>query len=105
MNLYIVTGTTKGLGKALCEAIAGDAANELIALARAADGPIAGGVCIGVDLADAAALSHACDRIGARIRGKRYDKAVLVNNAGVVAPVGPLEMVAREDLERNLRVN
>jgi benzil reductase ((S)-benzoin forming) len=105
MNLYIVTGTTKGLGKALCEAIARDAANELIALARAADGPVAGGVCIGVDLADAAALSRACDRIEARVRGKRYDKAVLVNNAGSIAPVGPLEAVAGEDLERNLRVN
>lgn len=105
MNLYIVTGTTKGLGKALCEAIARDASNELIALARAADGPIPGGTCIGVDLADGPAVSRAADRIDAAIRGKRYDKAVLINNAGVVAPVGPLEAVAAEELERNLRVN
>ena len=105
MNLYIVTGTTQGLGRALAEAIARDPANELVALARAPDGPIPGGARIEVDLADGGALERACDRVEARIRGKRYEKAVLVNNAGVVAPVGPLESVDPEALERSLAVN
>jgi len=105
MDLYVVTGTTQGLGKALAEAIARDAANELVALSRAPDAPIPGGVRIEVDLADAAALERACDRVEQRIRGKRYGKAVLINNAGVVAPVGPLESVDAEALERNLAVN
>jgi benzil reductase ((S)-benzoin forming) len=39
------------------------------------------------------------------VRGKRYDKAVLVNNAGVVAPVAPLEAIDADALERNLLVN
>lgn len=104
-NLYIVTGTTQGLGKALAEKIAQDPGNELIALARAPDAPIAGGERIEVDLADFHALEKACDRIDRRIRGKRYAKAVLVNNAGVVAPVGPLERTDAAQLERNLAVN
>jgi benzil reductase ((S)-benzoin forming) len=104
-NLYIVTGTTQGLGKALAEKIAEDTDNELIALGRAPDGPIPGGERIEVDLADARALEKACDRIEQRIRGKRYAKAVLVNNAGVVAPVGPLERTDAAELERNLAVN
>jgi benzil reductase ((S)-benzoin forming) len=104
MNLYIVTGTTKGLGKALAELVARDPGNELIALARAPEGPIPGGMRFEVDLADAAAIDKACDRIAARIRGRSYAKAVLINNAGVVAPVGPLERADPTELERNLAV-
>jgi benzil reductase ((S)-benzoin forming) len=105
MNLYIVTGTTRGLGEALALRIARDADNELIALARAPDAPVPGGARLEVDLADPVALAAACDRIEQRIRGKRYAKAVLVNNAGVVAPVAPLEAADPAELARNLAVN
>jgi benzil reductase ((S)-benzoin forming) len=105
MNLYVVTGTTRGLGQALAEAIARDPDNELIALARAPDAPIPGGARLEVDLADGEGIEHACDRIEQRIRGKRYEKAVLVNNAGIVEPVGPLEGIDARELERNLLVN
>ena len=105
MNLYIVTGTTKGLGAALAEAIAQDPDNELIALARAPDGQVPGGVRIEVDLANPAAVERACERIQARIRGKSYAKAVLINNAGVVEPVAPLARADPYELQRNLAVN
>jgi len=105
MNLYIVTGPTRGLGKALCEQIGRLADTELIALGRAPDAPVPGGARLEVDLADTAALDRACDRIEQRIRGKRYEKAVLINNAGIVEPVAPLEDVSAADLERNLVVN
>ena len=105
MNLYIVTGTTKGLGKALADRIALDPDNELIALARAPDGDIPGGVRFEVDLADTAAIDRAADRVAQRLRGKRYAKAVLINNAGIVLPVAPLERADPYDLERNLVVN
>src|SRR5260221_4861562 len=105
MNLYIVTGTTKGLGKALADRIALDPDNELIALARAPDGDIPGGVLFALALADTAAIDATADRIVQRMRGKRYAKAVLINNAGIVLPVAPLERADPYDLERNLVVN
>lgn len=105
MNLYIVTGTTKGLGKALAEAIARDAGNELVALARAPDETFNGGVRFEVDLADPRALERVCDRVAAHVEGKRFAKAVLINNAGVVEPVGPLETLDAGALERSLAVN
>jgi benzil reductase ((S)-benzoin forming) len=105
MNLYVVTGTTKGLGQALAERIATDAANELVAIARAPGGAIAGGIGIEADLADSSALERACDALERHIAGKRYDKAVLFNNAGIVAPVAPLERADAAQLERNLAVN
>ena len=105
MNLYIVTGTTKGLGEALAERIASDPDNELIALARAPDGDIRGGVRFELDLADTAAIDRVADRVAQRVRGKRYAKAVLINNAGIVVPVAPLERADPYDIERNLVVN
>jgi benzil reductase ((S)-benzoin forming) len=105
MNLFIVTGTTQGLGKALAEQIALEPENELIALARAPDALVPGGARFAVDLADTATVDKAFDRIDQHIRGRRFERAVLINNAGVIAPVGPLEKVAAGELERNLVVN
>ncbi|QJR15822.1 SDR family NAD(P)-dependent oxidoreductase [Usitatibacter palustris] len=105
MNLYIVTGTTKGLGKALAEGIGASSENELIALSRAPEQPIPAGTQLEVDLASAQAVEEVFDRIEQRIRGKRFAKAVLINNAGVVSPVGPIERADAAELERNLFVN
>jgi benzil reductase ((S)-benzoin forming) len=98
MNLFVVTGTTRGLGAALAQAIAADAGNELVALSRR-------GGTLEVDLADSAAVRRACGQLAAHVHGKRYERAVLINNAGVVNPVGPLDAIDAQELERNLAVN
>jgi len=105
MNLFIVTGHTRGLGAALVERIARQSDNEIIALGRAPDGPIAGGAQLQVDVADIRALEAAFDRLEARVANRRYDRAVLVNNAGAVSPVGMLDRVDAGDLAANLAVN
>lgn len=94
MNLYIVTGTTRGLGAALAESVASDPSNLLVTLSRSE-----------ADFADTAALARACEEIEARTRGRSFAKAVLINNAGVVEPVGPIDEVDAPALERNLAVN
>jgi len=101
MNLYVVTGATRGLGEALAQGIAAQPDNRLFTLGRAASDA----VNIQVDLADAAAIERACDELDRRIAGKAFERAVLINNAGVIAPVGPLEKVDAGELQRNLAVN
>ena len=101
MNLYIVTGATKGLGEALARQIAAQAGNRLVTMGRAQ----ADATNIEVDLADAAAAERAGDELERRIAGGAFARAVLFNNAGVVSPVGPLEKVDAAELERNLAVN
>ncbi len=105
LDLYIVTGHTKGLGRALVEQLGATQDVELIALGRAPDGPITGGEQLQVDLAEPRAIDAAFARIAVRLKGKRYAKAVLVNNAGVISPVGRLDRVDAAELERNLAVN
>lgn len=101
MNLYVITGTTRGIGQALAAQVARDPANELHTLSRTG----AAASNIAVDLADTAAVERACDELERRIAGRRYDKAVLINNAGVISPVGPLDEVDARALEANLAVN
>lgn len=105
MDLYIVTGHTKGLGQALVAQLGAEPDIELIALGRAKDGPIPGGAQLFVDLADSRAVEATFDRVEERLRGKRFAKAVLVNNAGVISPVGMVDRVEAIDLERSLAVN
>ena len=105
MNLYLLTGHTKGLGAALAQRIGRQPDNEIIALGRAPDGPIEGGAQLQVDLADVGAVESAFDRLEARIAGRRYEKAVLVNNAGVVSPVGMIDRVGPADIGASLAVN
>jgi benzil reductase ((S)-benzoin forming) len=101
MNLYLVTGATQGLGKELARQVAANADNRLVTLGRAPSDA----TNIQVDLADSAALERAGDELERRIAGASFERAVLINNAGVIAPVGPLERVDAAELERNLAVN
>jgi len=105
MNLYVITGTTKGLGRALAAQVAARADDFLVSLSRGDETASARAVAVRVDLADAAAIESAWDRVERAIAGKDFDKAVLVNNAGVVAPVGPLHDVDAAELARNIAVN
>lgn len=104
-NLYIVTGTTKGLGLAFAEQIAADAANDLVSLTRARSGEIPGGTRIELDLSDSAAIGKAFDAVEKYIAGKSYAKAVLINNAAVVTPMGALDQVEPVEIERSIVVN
>jgi benzil reductase ((S)-benzoin forming) len=94
MNLYIVTGTRRGLGEALAKRITADKRNELIGISRP-----------DVDLADPASIARAFEAIGKRIGATTYEKAVLINNAGVIEPVAPLDRADPGDIEHNLAVN
>ena len=98
MNLYVVTGATRGLGAALAARIAREPDCELLTLGRGAS-------TINVDFADAQATRAIGARLERDLAGRLFERAVLLNNAGVVSPVGPLESVDAIELEHNLQVN
>lgn len=105
MNLYVVTGTTKGLGEALASRIQADASNILVSIARSPAATPQGGLHIRADLGVSADITRAGDEMTRFFSGRSFERAVLINNAGVVSPVAPLEQADPAELERNLVVN
>jgi benzil reductase ((S)-benzoin forming) len=105
MNLYIVTGTSKGIGHALMQAIHADKDNELICLNRSGAAAVPGAVIHAVDLSDPFAIDAVFADVAKSLDGRAFDKAVLINNAGVVVPVGPLARNATADIVANINVN
>ncbi len=104
MNLYLVTGTTKGLGTALRDELARDANNTVICLSRApadTNEP----VNIHIDLSDISSIAPAFAVCDALLAGKRFDRAVLLNNAGVVGPVGKFGQLDPDETASNINVN
>ncbi len=107
MNLYLITGTTTGIGAALRDELVRDAANRAVTLSRAADSEAASGVAANVFLdfvqpkTTDAAFSRAMQHAGSG----PFAQAVLINNAGVAGPVGRFDTIEGEALHHNLLVN
>lgn len=105
----IVTGHSKGLGGA----IAGELLSQgfdVLGLARSGNTVLAGRhgahlVEVAIDLADTDALTNwlAGPDLARFLAGA--DLAVLVNNAGVVQPVGPLRVQSPADVARAVALN
>lgn len=104
MNLYILTGTTKGLGAALRDELQADGANLVICLSRGT-AQSAAPVNVSLDVGDSAAIAPAFSHILPLIEGRKFDRAVLINNAGVVAPVGRFDALDATETANNIAVN
>ena len=111
MNLYLITGTTKGLGAALRKVLVADAGNRVITLSRAPTTGLADGrntniyADFGANIGDVASLPAAFLQIEQQLAGNTFARAVLINNAGVVAPVGRFDSLDSIALANNIQVN
>lgn len=114
MKLYIITGASRGLGAALAEALI-DPGHRLICLARS-KAPLvalrkrakARGCTITAlvaDLADPGTSAAALQKALARIDQATCLSASLINNAGVVEPIGPVEKLLAGEISAGVQVN
>ena len=104
MNLVIVTGTTNGIGAALRDVLAADANNLVITLSRA-DTMAKPPFNVKLDVSDIAAIEPAFSAIATLIGKQHFERAALINNAGVVLPVGAFDQIGAADTGSNLMVN
>ena len=104
MNLAIITGTTKGIGAALRDVLAMDKNNIVITLSRAPTTTVSP-FNVTLDVSDLGAIEAAFASIVARMGDQRFDRAVLINNAGVVSPVGAFDKIDATETGHNLIVN
>ena len=105
-HLFIITGTTRGLGKALCEAAGNQPRTFVVSLSRAASSREGNIQTISIDLTDTDAIGPLFSqiRIDPEQTGPRL-QTVLINNAGVLDPIGPIGDCDDGELAAAIRVN
>ncbi len=105
MNLYVVTGTSKGLGRALADLLAKRDGSTTYEVGRATTAKNAANTLLEADFSNTQSIERAFVELAAQINGKTFQRAVLINNAGVVLPVTRFDKLDAASLNNNLQVN
>lgn len=103
-SAYIVTGTTRGIGKALAEKIV-DRGHLLFTISRAVDAEEGRRRNYCCDLRNPRQVQDVMTRLLDGIPYATCGDAILINNAGVLVPMGPLEGVAMKGMDASMQVN
>lgn len=112
MKVYIVTGASRGLGEAIVESVMQEG-NRIFCMARSTNEKLVKkaadqGVSlsfINVDFNDLNATEDQINKILSEVSTSEVEEITLINNAGVVNPIKPIEKCTAAELERNVNVN
>lgn len=112
MNYFIVTGASKGLGKAICEGLLSPGNNifcisrtknlELIKEAKAKDCSLE---YFEHDLADIEGLDALMANVFKRIPIDQIETICLINNAGTLLPIKPMHKCEPSELAQSMTIN
>jgi benzil reductase ((S)-benzoin forming) len=104
--VYIVTGASRGLGWNLLQKITEYLDASALAISRSGlEAPMPRVQDLRCDLATREGQREAAAALKASVGSQTWRKAVLINNAGIVEPVAPVERCDPEALARNILVN
>ncbi|WP_215226007.1 SDR family NAD(P)-dependent oxidoreductase [Echinicola shivajiensis] len=101
-NLYILTGCSKGLGKALLDTLLEDEENRVVGIARSAMEVRERFVHLQLDLGNTLALIKSLSDI---FPDGDFDKIVLINNAGWIGEIAPLGKLEAEGIAKIHAIN
>jgi len=112
MNYHIITGASRGIGEAVAKklmvpgnhllCIARSANPELVSLAEQREVTLD---YITMDLADVQGLEARIHAVLEKIDKRRAKAISLVNNAGMLKPMRPIDQMRGEDIVDNMHVN
>lgn len=104
--LFIITGTTRGIGRALGERALALGDSFVVGFSRTEAFIEGNRQNVRIDLNATEAIGAAFDAIGLDSeRTSGLKKTVLINNAGVLGPIAPIVDCDTEALAGNIRVN
>lgn len=113
MDLYIVSGASRGLGHALVSHLAGDADARVLGFSRAGvsdvdvwrDVRVDLGTADGQDEAVAAIHDALANPPGAAPGGEQWRRAVLINNAAIIDPIGVVGALDAAQVRMSAMIN
>ena len=101
---YIVTGTTRGIGRALARQIIAD--GDLLYTVSSADNDVTDAWHnIKCDLSEPGSAAAAIERLLPSVRIEAVQSLVLINNAGVMGPLGPIDAATDGQIARQISIN
>ena len=105
MDLYIVTGASRGLGRALATQLSARADACVLSISRAGLGSGTTWRDVRADLGTDEGQSAAIGAIEAALASEAWARAVLINNAGTVEPLAVVGQADPAAVRRNIAVN
>ena len=103
-SAYIVTGTTRGIGKALAEEVV-RRGHLLFSISTATESRGHGRRNFCCDLRNPDQIDRTVEALAQAIPFRSIERLVLINNAGVLKPIGPLAECSQEQIEQLMRIN
>ena len=100
MKLALITGGSKGLGKGLVDIYLGNGW-EVREFSRSGDSV----QHISCDFSDAEKSAAVLSNAFLALVAVQWTEIVLINNAGMLHPIGPVNMYEPKDWDTNLQVN
>ncbi|WP_307235067.1 SDR family oxidoreductase [Pararhizobium capsulatum] len=95
----LVTGASRGLGRALAEAYAAGGWRVIACVRQVPEGGLGSMLCEALDVADAASI----EALGRRLEGEAID--IVINNAAIRGDVGGLSSLETNDFLEVMRIN
>lgn len=102
-KLFIVTGTTRGLGLSLANEIKKDSNATLVSISRKKN--ILADYNIVIDLTKTTKIENAVAKLFNKIHFKNYKKVYLIHNAATVTPMGGLHELATSEIHQHHQIN
>jgi benzil reductase ((S)-benzoin forming) len=103
MNYYIITGTSRGLGKAMAEVLLQEKENKVIGISRGQSINHKNYKHLCLDLSDTDLIKKNLDQIFPVLTDA--DEVVLINNAGMLGQVGQVGNIENDNFEKLYKVN
>lgn len=100
MKLAIITGGSKGLGKALCNQFEMNE-YEVVEFSRSG----ATDYSIPCDFADYESATNIVQNKLKLLAEKSYEEIVLINNVGTISPIGPIAVHSPKEYKDNVHIN
>jgi benzil reductase ((S)-benzoin forming) len=103
MNYFIITGTSRGIGKAIAEILLEEKNNVVTGISRNQTIHHKRFKHFSIDLSDISLLKDRINEIFPKIT--EADKIILINNAGTLGQVGQVGKIESENFEQLFKVN
>ncbi|AXI09956.1 short-chain dehydrogenase [Oceanobacillus zhaokaii] len=113
MRYFIITGTSRGIGKSLAKILLNDENNHVICISRSMSTNLYDNAGLkfdnvrnfSFDLNNLFDINSLFQSVFNLVSEDDVDSIYLINNAGVLSPIGPIEETISEDVIRNINVN